>query len=65
VRTLAVKVRLRAMKEEPGPKQARMTPAGAAALQALSRSLPPSPLQTALAAMAARHGKPADEPGSD
>ena len=63
VRTLAVKVRLRAMKEEPGPKQARMTPAGAAALQALSRSLPPSPLQAALATMAARHGRPADEPG--
>lgn len=61
VRTLAVKVRPRAMQDPPAPKQARMTPAGAAALQALSRSLAPSPLQAALAKMAARHGKPVDE----
>jgi len=32
-----------------------MTPAGADALQALSESLAPSPLQEALARMAARH----------
>jgi hypothetical protein len=63
VRTLAIKVRLREMKDAPAPKQARMTPVGAAALQTLSRSLPPSPLQAALAAMAARHGKPNEEPG--
>ena len=61
VRTLAVKVRPRAVKEPPAPKQARMTPAGAAALQALSRTLAPSPLREALARMAARHGKPIDE----
>ena len=30
------------------------------ALQALSRTLAPSPLQAALAKMAARHGKPSD-----
>lgn len=62
VRTLAVKVRPRALAEPPAPKQARMTPAGAVALQALSRTLEPSPLQAALAKMAARHGKPTDEP---
>lgn len=57
VRTLVVKIRLRAAQEAPAPKQARMSPAGAAALQALSRSLPPSPLQAALATMAERHKK--------
>ncbi|RDU94841.1 DciA family protein [Trinickia dinghuensis] len=61
VRALAIKVRPRAVAEPPAPKQARMTPVGAAALQALSRSLAPSPLQVALAKMAARHGKPVDE----
>jgi hypothetical protein len=61
VRTLAIKVRPRALEEPPTPKQARMTPTGAAALQALSRALSPSPLQAALARMAARHGKPVDE----
>lgn len=61
VRALAIKVRPRPMPEPPQPKQARMTPAGAAALQALSRSLAPSPLREALAKMAARHGKPVDE----
>ncbi len=61
VRSLAIKVRPRSLEEPPGPKQARMTPAGAAALQALSRSLAPSPLQAALAQMAARHGKPLDK----
>ncbi|PMS23277.1 DUF721 domain-containing protein [Trinickia dabaoshanensis] len=61
VRALTIKVRPRPMAEPPAPKQARMTPAGAAALQALSRTLAPSPLQAALAKMAARHGKPSDE----
>jgi hypothetical protein len=61
VRTLAVKIRLRDVQEPPAPKQARMSPAGAAALQALSRSLPPSPLQAALATMAERHGKSTDQ----
>lgn len=61
VRALTFKVRPRAVVEPPPPKQARMTPAGAAALQALSRTLAPSPLQAALAKMAARHGKPTDE----
>lgn len=55
VRTLAVKVRPRANSPAPRPKTARMTPAGAEALQALSESLPASPLREALARMAARH----------
>ncbi|MGN6807908.1 MAG: DciA family protein [Trinickia sp.] len=57
IRTLAVKVRPRAAAEPPRPKTARMTPQGAQALQALSETLPPSPLQAALARMAARHSK--------
>ncbi|WP_206951057.1 DUF721 domain-containing protein [Trinickia acidisoli] len=60
-RTLAIKVRPRSLEAPAAPKQARMTPAGAAALEALSRSLAPSPLQAALAKMATRHGKPVDE----
>ncbi|PLZ01603.1 DUF721 domain-containing protein [Burkholderia sp. WAC0059] len=52
---LRIRVRPRSMQEPPQPKQARMTPAGAAALMALSETLTPSPLQTALAKMAARH----------
>lgn len=52
-----IRVRPQAVKEPPLPKQARMTPAGAAALAALSENLPPSPLQEALAKMAARHLK--------
>jgi len=52
-----IRVRPQAVKEPPSPKQARMTPAGAAALAALSENLPPSPLQEALAKMAARHLK--------
>lgn len=55
VRALAVKVRPRAAAEAPAEKQARMTPAGARALHSLSETLPPSPLQAALARMAARH----------
>jgi hypothetical protein len=43
------------VKEPPPIKQARMTPVGADALHALSESLAPSPLQAALARMAARH----------
>ncbi|WP_421025275.1 DciA family protein [Paraburkholderia sp. A1RO-5L] len=52
-----IRVRPQAVKDAPLPKQARMTPAGAAALAALSENLPPSPLQEALAKMAARHLK--------
>ncbi|MDH6150079.1 MULTISPECIES: DciA family protein [Paraburkholderia] len=55
VQALRIRVRPQALKEPPPVKQARMTPAGAAALQALSESLEPSPLQEALARMAARH----------
>ncbi|CAG9205363.1 conserved hypothetical protein [Paraburkholderia tropica] len=52
-----IRVRPQAVKEPPQPKQARMTPVGAAALATLSENLPPSPLQEALAKMAARHLK--------
>jgi len=52
---LRIRVRPQAMKEAPPPKEARMTPAGASALQELAETLPPSPLQLALAKMAARH----------
>ena len=52
---LRIRVRPQAMKEPAPPKQARMTPAGASALEALAQTLPPSPLQEALAKMAARH----------
>ncbi|WP_322106093.1 DciA family protein [Paraburkholderia sp. J41] len=52
-----IRIRPQAVKDPAPPKQARMTPAGAAALQALSEHLEPSPLQAALARMAARHTK--------
>jgi hypothetical protein len=52
-----IRVRPQAVKEPAPPKQARMTPTGAAALMALSESMEPSPLQAALAKMAARHIK--------
>jgi hypothetical protein len=55
--SVRIRVRPQAVKEPPQPKQARMTPVGAAALATLSESLPPSPLQEALAKMAARHLK--------
>ncbi len=54
---LRIRVRPQSMKAPPAEKQARMTPAGALALQALSESLPDSPLQEALARMAKRHLK--------
>lgn len=60
VNTLKIRVRPQAVKEAPLPKQARMTPVGADALHALSESLAPSPLQEALAKMAARHRKNRD-----
>lgn len=55
VHALKIRVRPQPLKQPPRAKQARMTPAGADALQALSESLAPSPLQEALARMAARH----------
>ncbi|MDE1183209.1 DciA family protein [Paraburkholderia sp.] len=55
VTSLRIRVRPQAVKEPPPIKQARMTAAGAGALQALSESLAPSPLREALAKMAARH----------
>lgn len=58
VRTLSIKVRPRTAEESPRGKTARMTPAGAQALQALSETLPASPLQAALARMSARHRPP-------
>jgi len=57
VSALRIRVRPQPAKEPPPVKQARMTPTGADALHALSESLAPSPLQEALARMAARHRK--------
>ncbi|MDN7996258.1 DUF721 domain-containing protein [Burkholderia multivorans] len=56
VSTLRVRVRPKDAPEPAPQKQARMTPAGAAALRDLADHLAPSPLQAALARMAARHG---------
>jgi hypothetical protein len=55
VNALRVRVRPQAMKEQAPPKQARMSQAGASALQELAEALEPSPLQEALARMASRH----------
>src|SRR6201996_7564280 len=55
VNSLRIRVRPQSMKEETPAKQARMSPAGAEALQTLAETLEPSPLQEALARMAARH----------
>ncbi len=55
VESLKVRVRPQSMKETAAPKQARMSAAGANALQTLADTLEPSPLQEALAKMAARH----------
>ena len=57
VQTLKIRVRPQPLKEPPPPKRARMTRVGAEALFELSESLPASPLQAALARMAARHHK--------
>ena len=61
VNSLKVRVRPQPVKEPAPVKQARMTPAGADALRTLSESLATSPLQAALARMAARHLKARDE----
>jgi hypothetical protein len=52
---LRIRVRPQSVKEPPPVKEARMTPVGASALRTLAETLPPSPLQEALAKMAARH----------
>ena len=64
VRALAIKVRPRAAPPPERPKEARMTPVGAAALHLLSEALPSSPLKSALARMAARHS-PGDRGGNE
>ncbi|MGN7984976.1 DciA family protein [Burkholderia sp. 22313] len=56
VSTLRVRVRPKDAPEPPHVKQARMTTVGATALRELADHLEPSPLQAALARMAARHG---------
>ncbi len=56
VSALRVRVRPKDAPEPPHVKQARMTTVGAAALRELADHLEPSPLQAALARMAARHG---------
>jgi hypothetical protein len=53
--SLRIRVRPQPMKEPPAPKQARMSTVGATALHELAETLEPSPLQEALARMAARH----------
>jgi hypothetical protein len=55
VDSLRIRVRPQSMKEPAPPKQARMSPVGASALQELADTLEPSPLQEALARMASRH----------
>jgi hypothetical protein len=57
VESLRIRVRPQSVKPPPPVKEARMTRVGAQTLQALSESLAPSPLQIALARMAARHLK--------
>jgi hypothetical protein len=52
-----VRVRPKDAPEPPHVKQARMTSVGVAALRELADHLEPSPLQAALARMAARHGR--------
>jgi hypothetical protein len=54
--SLRIRVRPQPMKEAAPPKQARMSSVGATALHDLAATLEPSPLQEALAKMAARHG---------
>jgi hypothetical protein len=53
--SLKIRVRPQPMKEPAPIKQARMSAAGASALHDLAETLAPSPLQEALAKMAARH----------
>ncbi|MDR5758163.1 DUF721 domain-containing protein [Caballeronia sp. LZ035] len=55
VNALRIRVRPQSMKEPAQPKQARMSQAGASALQELAETLEPSPLQEALARMASHH----------
>jgi hypothetical protein len=57
VNALRIRVRPQAVKDAPRAKEARMSRVGADALHELSESLEPSPLQAALARMAARHRK--------
>ncbi|CAG9210846.1 Zn-ribbon-containing, possibly RNA-binding protein and truncated derivatives [Paraburkholderia sabiae] len=57
VNALRIRVRPQPAKEAPRAKEARMSRVGAEALHELSESLEPSPLQAALARMAARHRK--------
>ncbi|KNH04868.1 hypothetical protein BRCH_04476 [Candidatus Burkholderia brachyanthoides] len=52
---LKIRVRPQPMKDLAPIKQARMSAAGASALHELAETLAPSPLQEALAKMAARH----------
>jgi hypothetical protein len=58
ITALKLRVRPQPVPEPPRIKEARMSPAGADALRALADTLEPSPLQVALARMAARHAKP-------
>jgi hypothetical protein len=55
INSLRIRVRPQPMAEPAPVKQARMSAAGASALHELAETLAPSPLQEALAKMAARH----------
>jgi hypothetical protein len=55
VETLRIKVKPRSMDEQRPAKQAKVSAVGVECLQQLSAALDPSPLQDALARMAARH----------
>ena len=55
VRSIRVRIRPPAVAPEMPAKHARLSSAGSAALQALTETLEPSPLQEALARMLARH----------
>jgi hypothetical protein len=64
VNALKIRVQPKPLDNPQEPKRARVTAVGAACLQALSETLAPSPLQNALARMAARHVEkaPGQEP---
>jgi hypothetical protein len=61
VDSLRIRVRPQSMRDETPPKHARMSPAGADALRTLAETLEASPLQEALARMAARHAAKAQK----
>jgi len=61
VHAFTIRVKPRLIETHVSIKQTQMTTKGVKALRALSKALPPSPLQAALAKMAARHGNLCNE----